>query len=82
MLEEWKNVRKVIGAKQLRRALMEGGVRQVCLARDADPAITEPLAALCGERQVPCQWIDRMSDLGRVCGIDVQASAAGILNAF
>ena len=47
MLDELKGARKVIGLKQLRRALGAGSVRKVFLADDADPRLTEPLAEQC-----------------------------------
>ena len=41
---------KVVGLKQTRRAVTQGTARQVYLACDADPALTEPLLALCREK--------------------------------
>ena len=73
--------RKVIaGAKQLRKALMAKSVRCVYLARNADPAITEPIMALCKEHLVPYVWARSMTDLGTACGIEVGAAAAATLN--
>ena len=66
----------VVGAKQLRKALAAGKAKRVYLAKNADPAITEPLEALCRQNQIPCVWIPTMSDLGAACGIDVGAAAA------
>ena len=43
---------KVVGLKQTRRAVTQGTARQVYLACDADPALTEPLLALCREKGV------------------------------
>lgn len=66
----------VVGAKQLRKALEKGLAREVYLAQNADPAITQPLAALCAQNRVPCTWVGSMQELGRACGIDVGAAAA------
>lgn len=68
----------IVGTKQLKKALDRGGVRRVLLARDADPSITEPLEQLCGEKHVPCQWVEKKTDLGRACGIEVGTAAAGL----
>ena len=38
---------KGIGVKQSRKAIREGRAKRVYLACDADPAITEPVAASC-----------------------------------
>ncbi len=66
----------IVGAKQLRKALSRGGVDRVFLARDADPAITIPLEQLSLQTGVQCTWVEKMTDLGRACGIDVGAAAA------
>ena len=69
----------VVGSKQLRKALKAGSARQVYLAEDADPAITEPLAALCKENSVVVAWVSSMAELGRACGIEVGTAAAAII---
>lgn len=69
----------VVGAKQLRKALAAGKAERVYLAKNADPAITEPLEALCRQHQIPCVWIPTMADLGAACGIDVGAAATGTI---
>ena len=75
-MENLRNRKTVVGAKQLRKALVKGIVRWVFLAENADPAITEPLEAQCKENNVPYTWIATMADLGRACGIEVGAAAA------
>ena len=73
--------RKVVaGAKQLRKALLSDGVFRVYLARNADPAITEPLEALCESKHIKYAWVKSMTDLGRACGIEVGAAAAAAIN--
>ena len=73
--------RKVVaGAKQLRKALNSGTVFRVYLARNADPAITEPIADLCLQKNVDCSRVCAMQDLGRACGIDVGAAAAAVVD--
>ena len=79
MLEELKTSGKVVGIKQLKKALKTDRIRVAFLARNADPALTEEAAALCAEKQIPVRWIDTMAELGTACGIAVGASAAGLL---
>ena len=43
MLNELASSNKVAGVKQSRKAVKEGRAAKVFLARDADPAITEPM---------------------------------------
>ena len=52
ILADLSRQKLVVGAKQLRKALKAGTARQVYLAENADPAITEPLAALCQDSSV------------------------------
>ena len=70
---------KVVGAKQIRKALNAGTACRVFLACNADPALTEPLEALCKQKQVELVWIRTMKDLGSACGIEVGAAAAAIV---
>ena len=72
--------RVVVGAKQLRKALNSGSVFRVYLAENADPALTEPLEALCQLNRVDYAWVRSMTDLGRACGIEVGAAAAAAVN--
>ena len=71
--------RMVVGVKQLRKALLSGKAERVLLARDADPAITGPIEALCQLKSVACAWVGSMTGLGRACGIEVGAAAAAVL---
>ena len=79
MLSELKNSPRVVGVKQLRKAVGRGEIRQVFLAEDADPALTDPIAALATDQAVPVVRVSSMKELGRACGIAVGASAAGLL---
>ncbi len=66
----------VVGAKQIRKVLLSGNALKVYLAYNADPAITQPLEALCRQNGVPCAWVDSMKTLGAAAGIEVGAAAA------
>lgn len=70
---------KVVGAKQIRKALNAGKAQKVFLAKNADPAITEPLAAVCQSNHVEYAWVRSMTDLGHACGIEVGAAAAAVV---
>ena len=80
-LEELRNHRKIVGMKQLKKALLRGGVARVYLALDADPAVTMPLAELAQATGTEIHWVGKMHDLGRACSIDVGAAAAATLTA-
>lgn len=72
--------RIVVGAKQLRKALTRGSARRVFLARNADPAVTEPLVDLCQQNRVEFAWVCSMHDLGQACGIEVGAATAAVVD--
>ena len=77
-LPDLGSMRTVVGAKQLKKAVLSGSARQVFLAQDADPAVTEPLEALCESQGIPYSYVRSMADLGRACRIEVGAAAAAI----
>ncbi len=78
MLEELKEKSRVAGVKQTRRAILEGNVRRVFLAQDADTRVTRPIEALCGERGIPVEQVPTMKELGAACGIAVGSAAAAV----
>ncbi len=79
MLSELRNSPKVVGVRQLRKAVGRGEVCRVFLADDADPAVTEPIERLARENEIPVTRVPAMRELGLACGIAVGASAAGLL---
>ena len=79
MLAELKQGPRVAGVKQTKRALQDGTAGRVFLARDADPHVTDPIAALCREKDVPVEREASMKELGAACGIAVGSAAAALL---
>ena len=79
MLTGLYTMEKVVGAKQVKRALRDGRARRVFLAADADPRVTQPIEELCRVNGIPTQQVDRMKDLGQVCGIGVGAAVVACL---
>ena len=78
--EELAKSKFVVGAKQLKKALKNGTAHRVFLACNADPAVTEPIAALCKQKHVDVAWVRSMTDLGHACGIEVGAAAAAAVD--
>ena len=76
MLNELTNAAKVVGVKQVRRALANGQAKRLYLAKDADPQLTRPLAEQAQGQGVEVVWADTMKALGRACGIAVGAAVA------
>ena len=80
MRAELSGRRIVVGTKQLRKALESGKATFVFLAQNADPAITEPIEAMCQRCNVEYAWVRSKSELGQACGIEVGAAAAAVVN--
>ena len=79
MLRELMNCPRVVGVKQLRKAIGRDEIRRVFLADDADPAVTGPIEVLANAHDVPVVRVPAMKELGSACGIAVGAAAAGLL---
>ncbi len=73
--------RRVVGAKQVIRALEEGRVQEAYVAKDADLTLTQRVVDRCYAKGVPCREVETMRALGRLCGIEVKAAAAALLRA-
>lgn len=80
MLAELSGRKIVVGTKQLRKALESGKATFVFLAQNADPAITEPIEAMCRSRHVEYAWVQSKFELGQACGIEVGAAAAAAVD--
>lgn len=80
LLRQITGRKMVVGSKQLRKALERGTASRVYLARNADPAITEPIELMCQQYHIECAWVPNMMDLGKACGIEVGAAAAAAVD--
>ena len=76
MIQELSGPNKVVGAKQVKRALRDGRAARLYMARDADPRLLQPLVQEAVNRQVPVQQVPSMRELGASCGISVGAAVA------
>lgn len=79
MLSELQTKDKVVGIKQLKKALSDGRAAKVFFAQDADPKLTGPIRETCQSGSVPVEEVPTMAELGRACGIEVGAAVAGLL---
>jgi large subunit ribosomal protein L7A len=79
MLERLKTGPKVVGIKQVLRALQEEKALCVFVAQDAEERVVRPVKALCTERNVPLETASSMTALGSACGISVGSAAAALL---
>ena len=70
---------KVVGAKQVRRALESGRAVRLYIARDADPHLLQPLVQKAVDSGVRVEQIASMKQLGAACGIAVGSAVAALL---
>jgi len=78
-LETLKDAKKVIGLKQVTKAVKRHSAGRVLLADDADERITEPLKELCRAEGVEVLETESMKALGQACGIEVGAATIAVL---
>jgi large subunit ribosomal protein L7A len=79
-LETLKNARRIVtGTKQTKKAVDNGKATHVFIAQDADERVTQPVSDACAAKAIPVTLVDTMDELGKACGIKVQAAMAAVL---
>lgn len=78
-LDTLKSANRVIGIKQVTKAVKRNAVAMVFIARDADERVTAELKAVCQEYSVLTDETVGMQEIGKACNIEVGAAAAAIL---
>ncbi|MEC3758622.1 50S ribosomal protein L7ae-like protein [Bacillus halotolerans] len=69
----------IIGTKQTVKALKRGSVKEVVVAKDADPILTSSVITLAKDNGIAVSMVDSMKKLGKACGIEVGAAAVAIM---
>lgn len=72
--------KKAIGVKQTIKIIKNGKAISVYLAKDAEDKVIHPVEELCRQNNVEVVYINTMRELGHMCGIDVGAAAAALIN--
>ena len=78
-LEALKSSKRVIGLKQVTKAVKRRTVECVFVADDAEAHVVKPLTALASEFHVPLIRVATMKELGAAAHIDVGAATAAIV---
>lgn len=73
--------RRVVGVKQVLRALNDDALEQVFLAMDAASALRRQVEDRAMEKQVRLTMVASMEELSQMCGVDVPSAAAGLKRA-
>ncbi|MEH7628480.1 50S ribosomal protein L7ae-like protein [Bacillus subtilis] len=69
----------IIGTKQTVKALKRGSVKEVVVAKDADPILTSSVVSLAEDQGIAVSMVESMKKLGKACGIEVGAAAVAII---
>lgn len=67
-----------VGTKQTTKAIEQGIVSEVFVAKDAEARVTSRVIQLCRQADIPIFYVDSMRKLGKACGIEVGAAVAAI----
>lgn len=74
-----KRSMRVVGVRQVLRALREHSLEKVFLALDAAPHLQGQIRQAAEENDIPLKTVSTMEELARACRVDVPSAAAGIL---
>ena len=70
---------RVVGAKQVLRAMKAGKLQRAYIANDVDTFIYQQVVRTAESLNVPVTRVESMQELGKACGVQVAAAAAGIV---
>jgi large subunit ribosomal protein L7A len=71
--------KKVIGIKQSTKSIKNGEGRVLYVANDAEDKLVSQIVELAGNNNIEVRYVNTMKDLGKLCGIDVGAAVALLL---
>jgi large subunit ribosomal protein L7A len=70
---------RVVGEREVRRALNKNLLRKIFVAMDSDGKFTESFLATAAELGIEVEEVDSKLKLGRACAIDRPAAVVGLL---
>ena len=74
-----QSANRVVGTKQVLRALKAGTLARVYVANDSDTFLFQRVARAAEEAGVPAVRVNTMKELGEACKVAVETAAAGSL---
>ncbi len=74
-LEDLKERKIKIGVKQCSKAIVRNEANKLYIAKDAEIFVTKNLIRLAEANSVEILFVDSMKELGRLSGIDVEATS-------
>ena len=73
-------MKRIVGIKQVVKAIENGSAARVFIAQDADSCSTEKVVSLAKEKQLETVVVPTRAQLGKMCCIAVGAAAAAEIN--
>ena len=70
---------RVVGEREIRRALSKCMLRKIFVAADSDARVVRGLLEVAAKQEVEVERVDSKQKLGRACAINRAASVAGLL---
>ncbi len=78
-MNDLDHVSKVVGTKQTLKAVKDGKVLKVILAKDTDDRLKKQIIASCDAYEVDLAEISSKRELGKAVGIDRSAAVIALL---
>lgn len=72
------NSSKLIGTRQVLKAIINGTVDKVIIATNVDEVLSNKVKGECSNHNIPMIREFTMSELGKLCGIDVGCAVVGL----
>jgi len=70
---------KVVGTKQVLRALKAGELKRIYVANNIDTFLFQKIIRAAEAAGIPAVRVESSLELGRACGLEIASAAAGIL---
>ena len=70
---------RVVGEREVHRAMGKGILRKIFVAADSDERVTKPVLEAAVKLDLEVEKVDSKRRLGRACAIDRPAALAGLL---
>lgn len=70
---------KVVGTKQVLRALKAGELKRIYVANNIDTFLYQKIIRAAEAAGIPAVRVESSLELGRACGLEIASAAAGIL---
>lgn len=71
--------KRIVGSKQVLRAIKAGTLAKVYVANDADTFLFQRVATAAEAAGIPAVRVNTMKELGAACHVTVDTAAAGVL---